>query len=134
MQKEKLRIVRKRKGFTQQQVADFLHTDISNYCRKENGETKIIKEEWDKIAHFLEVPLEEIFEDDEVKVIINNNGENSGAGSGTYNTSGAGSGTHNTNYNIPNSIIENLQDYIALLKEENTTLKKEIEILKENIK
>lgn len=120
--RKKLRTVRKRKGFTQQQVADFLHTDISNYCRKENGETKIIKEEWDKIAHFLEVPLEEIFEDDEAKVVINNNGENSGAGSGTYNT----------NYNIPNSIIENLQDYIALLKDENTTLKKEIEILKEN--
>ncbi|WP_291939621.1 helix-turn-helix domain-containing protein [Chryseobacterium sp.] len=37
MQRKKLRSVRKRKGFTQQQVADFIATDVSNYSRKESG-------------------------------------------------------------------------------------------------
>ncbi|WP_418124029.1 hypothetical protein ACNFU2_05280 [Chryseobacterium sp. PTM-20240506] len=36
MQKEKL--LRKKKGYTQQQIADVIATDVSNYCRKEGGE------------------------------------------------------------------------------------------------
>lgn len=50
MQKEKLRNVRKRKGITQQQVADIIATDVSNYSRKESGDVAIRKEEWEKIA------------------------------------------------------------------------------------
>ena len=31
MQKEKLRVIRKKKGYTQQQIADIIATDVSNY-------------------------------------------------------------------------------------------------------
>ncbi|WP_300686830.1 helix-turn-helix transcriptional regulator [Chryseobacterium sp.] len=123
MQKEKLRLLRKQKGYTQQQVADFIATDVSNYSRKENGDVKIISDEWEKLARFLNVPVEEIYEDEEVKLVVNNDhpvfNDNSGTSAGSINTQ--------SNYsNIPESIIENLQGYIALLREENERLKEEL--------
>ena len=45
MEKLKLKQARIQKGFTQQQIADALPTDISNYSRKENGHVGITKEE-----------------------------------------------------------------------------------------
>ncbi|SHL92344.1 hypothetical protein SAMN05444360_1063 [Chryseobacterium carnipullorum] len=52
MQKEKLRTVRKRKGYTQQQIADILATDVSNYSWKESDDVKITHRELDKISTF----------------------------------------------------------------------------------
>lgn len=72
MQKEKLRSARKRKGYTQQQVADIIATDVSNYSRKESGDVKIFKDEWEKIAGFLEVSVDEIYEMEDGKVIVEN--------------------------------------------------------------
>lgn len=123
MQKEKLRLLRKQKGYTQQQVADFIATDVSNYSRKENGDVKIISDEWEKLARFLNVPVDEIYEDEEAKLVVNNDhpvfNDNSGTSAGSINTQ--------SNYSsIPESIIENLQGYIALLREENERLKEEI--------
>ncbi|CAA7197599.1 helix-turn-helix transcriptional regulator [Chryseobacterium potabilaquae] len=118
MQKEKLRSIRKRKGYTQQQIADIIATDVSNYSRKESGDVRIVKEEWEKIAKFLEVSVEEIYEEDDIKVIINNE-FNSGASGGNFNQFN----------NISTSIIENLQDYIILLKQEIIRLKEENEKL-----
>lgn len=118
MQKEKLRTVRKRKGYTQQQIADVLATDVSNYSRKESGDVRIIQREWDKIAAFLEVPLEEIYEEEEATTIINNNNS-------TFNgaASGGGGGNVNTfNNELSISLIKNLQEYISLLKEEISRL------------
>jgi transcriptional regulator len=43
MQKVKLR-GKKTKGFTQQQMADMLPTDVSNYSRKEAGTVGITKQ------------------------------------------------------------------------------------------
>ncbi|PWN70102.1 transcriptional regulator [Chryseobacterium phosphatilyticum] len=122
MQKEKLRVIRKQKGYTQQQIADFIATDVSNYSRKESGEVKIIRDEWDKIARFLEVPVEDIYEEEEATVVINNdhpvfNDRSSSAGVIT---------TQNHYDNIPGTVIENLQGYIALLKEEIERLKEEL--------
>ncbi|RNA60502.1 XRE family transcriptional regulator [Chryseobacterium nematophagum] len=117
MQKEKLRLIRKRKGYTQQQIADAIATDVSNYSRKESGDVRIIKEEWEKIASFLEVSLEEIYEEDEAKIVINNHP--------IFNESPSSTGYINQYHNIPASIIENLQDYIVLLKEEIIRLKEE---------
>ncbi|WP_419868203.1 helix-turn-helix transcriptional regulator [Chryseobacterium sp. CT-SW4] len=107
MQKEKLRLIRKNKGITQKQMADFLCTAISNYCRKENGEVKIIKSEWEKIAKFLGVPIEDIFEEDHMLE----------------------SSAITVNHHMSTSVIENLQDYIKLLKDENNKLKEKIELL-----
>ena len=122
MQKEKLRVIRKQKGYTQQQVADFIATDVSNYSRKESGDVKIIRDEWDKIARFLDVPVEDIYEEEESTVVVNNDHP-------IFNdrSSSAGVITNQNNYdNIPGAVIENLQGYIALLKEENTRLKEEL--------
>ncbi|AZA85034.1 transcriptional regulator [Chryseobacterium lactis] len=121
MQKEKLRLIRKQKGYTQQQVADFIATDVSNYSRKESGDVKIIKDEWDKLARFLDVPVEEIYEEEEATVVVNNNHP-------VFNdrSTSAGVITTQNNYdNIPGAVIESLQGYIALLKEENERLKEE---------
>lgn len=119
MQKEKLRVLRKKKGYTQQQIADVIATDVSNYCRKEGGDVKIIHEEWDKIANFLEVPVEEIYEEDEATVIINNS-------NATFNDSPAsGSNIHTFNNELSIEIIKNLQEYIGLLREEVKKLKGE---------
>ncbi|UZT98627.1 helix-turn-helix transcriptional regulator [Chryseobacterium fluminis] len=116
MQKEKLRSVRKRKGYTQQQIADVLATDVSNYCRKESGDVKIIHEEWAKIADFLNVPLEEIYEEEGALTVINNNNStfNDSPGSGA---SAGGQNTNTFNNEMSIEMIKNLQEYITLLKE-----------------
>ncbi|WP_347216050.1 helix-turn-helix transcriptional regulator [Chryseobacterium sp.] len=122
MQKEKLRLIRKQKGYTQQQVADFIATDVSNYSRKESGDVKIIPDEWNKIARFLDVPLEDIYEEETAAVVVNNDHP-------VFNdrSTSAGLITNQNNYdNIPGAVIENLQGYIALLKEENARLKEEL--------
>ncbi|MBL1219534.1 helix-turn-helix transcriptional regulator [Chryseobacterium sp. L7] len=126
MQKEKLRVIRKQKGYTQQQIADIIATDVSNYSRKESGDVRIVRDEWDKIARFLDVPVEEIYEDEETKVMVNYDHP-------IFNDKSisAGAITNQNNYdNIPGSVIQNLQDYIALLKEENAKLKEELKGLK----
>lgn len=126
MQKEKLRVIRKQKGYTQQQIADIIATDVSNYSRKESGDVRIVRDEWDKIARFLDVPVEEIYEDEETKVMVNYDHP-------IFNDKSisAGAITNQNNYdNIPGSVIQNLQDYIALLKEENAKLKEELKSLK----
>ncbi|UWX60517.1 helix-turn-helix domain-containing protein [Chryseobacterium oranimense] len=121
MQKEKLRAIRKQKGYTQQQIADIIATDVSNYSRKESGDVRIIKDEWNKIARFLDVAVEDIYEDEEAKVVINNDHP-------VFNdhSSSSGSGVMTQYNNIPASIIQNLQDYISFLKEENERLKEEL--------
>lgn len=120
MQKEKLRAIRKKKGYTQQQIADIIATDVSNYSRKESGDVKIIREEWEKIAKFLDVSLEDIYEEEDSKIVINNENHSTGENSSHYSL------LYSNSYNIPNSILENLQDYINLLKEENKSLKEEL--------
>ncbi|WP_374465279.1 helix-turn-helix transcriptional regulator [Chryseobacterium sp.] len=120
MQKEKLRLIRKQKGYTQQQVADFIATDVSNYSRKESGDVRIVKDEWDKLARFLDVPIEDIYEEEEATVVVNNDHP-------VFNDRSAGVISNQNNYdNIPGDIIKNLQNYIALLKEENEKLKEEL--------
>ncbi|MBB6372064.1 helix-turn-helix transcriptional regulator [Chryseobacterium shigense] len=118
MQKEKLRTIRKQKGYTQQQIADIIATDVSNYSRKESGDVRIIKDEWDKIARFLNVTVEDIYEEEEAKVVINNDHP-------VFNDHAVSSIVSQFN-NIPGSIIQNLQDYISFLKEENERLKEEL--------
>jgi len=120
MQKEKLRAVRKRKGLTQQQIADIIATDVSNYSRKESGDVKIFKEEWDKIARFLEVPLEEIYESDEVSQV--NHFDN------ITSSSSFGNNIQGNYYcNVPEYLLESQRDLIELLKKENKRLEEELQ-------
>jgi transcriptional regulator with XRE-family HTH domain len=120
MIQEKLKNIREKKGMSQEKMANILSTGISSYSRKENGKTKIHDDEWEKMAKALDVPVEELKGEIASGVVHNEN-----------STLHDQSGSYIHNYNIPNSIIENLQDYINLLKEENQSLKKEVEDLKQ---
>lgn len=120
MQKEKLRTVRKMKGFTQQQMAEVIPTDVSNYSRKESGAVSITQTEWNKLAKFLEVPIEEIYEEEEAKIVIENPvfSDNTGVNVGNNNA------TANISNELSIEIIKTMQEYIGLLKEEINRLKK----------
>ena len=97
----RLKYLRKQKGLKQEDMAKILSTDVSSYSRKENGKSKIYDVEWDKLARILEVPVDEIKDSEDSE-----------------------------DSRLSNSIIENLQDYIAFLKYENKDLKTELEKLK----
>lgn len=120
MQKEKLRTVRKMKGFTQQQMAEVIPTDVSNYSRKESGTVSITQTEWNKLAQFLEVPIEEIYEEEEAKIVIENPvfNDNNGVNVGNSNA------TANISNELSIEIIKTMQEYIGLLKGEINRLKK----------
>ncbi|MEC5172247.1 helix-turn-helix transcriptional regulator [Chryseobacterium nepalense] len=120
MIQEKLRNLRKQKNMSQETMAKILSTDTSSYSRKENGKSKIHDDEWEKLAKALEVSVDDIKES-EFSGIVHNDNSTFNDNSGNY---------YNQNFNIPNSIIDNLQDYIKLLKEQNEFLKKELENFK----
>lgn len=122
MIQEKLKNIRIEKGMSQEKMAKILSTGISSYSRKENGKSKIYDDEWEKMAKALEVPVEDL-KGEAASGIVHNDNSTFNDNSGNY---------YNQNYNIPLSIIENLQDYIHLLKEQNELLKKEIETYKSN--
>ena len=114
MIKEKLQSTRTRKGFTQAQLAEVIHTTTPNYCRKEKGEVKISRDEWKKLAVFLEVFFEDIYEEDDAKVNIN-----------TENQTGDNIGNY-YNYSIHQEMLKHIMDYVNLLKVENDKLKEKI--------
>lgn len=113
MEKTKLIETRKRKNISQEKMADILCMDVSNYNRREKGTAKISLPEWQKIAETLEVPIEDIFENEESMVIIfNDNSMGTGYGVGVVN-----------NYNIPLSLWESQKKYIEKLEAEIEDLK-----------
>ncbi|MFP8894044.1 MULTISPECIES: helix-turn-helix domain-containing protein [Chryseobacterium] len=122
---EKLRTLRKQKGYTQQQIADLLATDVSNYSRKENGDVRIFDDEWEKLAKALDVSVEDIKEEKALQTQNQNS---------TLNDNSSLNDNASINYNlfcnVPNYLLENQQEYINLLKEQIKALKKENEKLK----
>ncbi|KPH12169.1 hypothetical protein AMQ68_19005 [Chryseobacterium sp. ERMR1:04] len=86
------------------------------YQRKEKGEMGITENEWERIAKLLEIDVEEIKENSETSNVMNN----------FDNSSGNYIGNNNNYCNIPEFVLKDLQDYIALLKEENQRLKEEL--------
>ncbi|HET8809136.1 MAG TPA: helix-turn-helix transcriptional regulator [Flavobacteriaceae bacterium] len=116
MRKERLIAKRLERKIPQRKLADLMHMEQSTYSRRESGETKIPNSEWEKLAELLDCKVEDIYEPDELsQVKIDNRNAN-------FNDS---SGNNNNYYNLPKSVLDNLQDYIALLKKENQRLKKE---------
>jgi DNA-binding XRE family transcriptional regulator len=111
MEKEKLRSLRKLKGYTHKEIADVIATSTSNYSRKESGQVKIFTEEWIKISRFLNVSVEEIYEHEESKPTTQKKAS-SPYSSGIF-----------LNHDYAESLIRNLQDYIILLKDEISRLK-----------
>ncbi len=123
MTMEKLRTLRKQKGYTQQQIADLLATDVSNYSRKESGDVRIFDDEWEKLAKAFEVSVEDIKEEKEPNIVQKN--ENI-----TFNDTSSFHQSGIYNCNVPNYLLENQQEYINLLKEQIKALKEENEKLK----
>lgn len=117
---EKLKNLRKQRGYTQDYMSKIISTDASNYCRKENGEVKIYDDEWEKLATALDVEVEDIKEERTAQI---QNNENS-----TLNDNS--SINYNQFCNVPNYLLENQQNYINLLKEQIEALKKEVTDLK----
>ena len=123
MTMEKLRTIRKQKGYTQQQIADILATDVSNYSRKESGDVRIFDDEWEKLARALNVSVEDIKEEKPASVIQKNDNI-------TFNDTSSFHQSGIYNCNVPNYLLENQQEYINLLKEQIKALKEENEKLK----
>ncbi|UMQ43765.1 helix-turn-helix domain-containing protein [Chryseobacterium sp. Y16C] len=113
MIKEKLKNARIAKGLTQKETAKAIHRTTTNYCRKENGEIKISKIEWKKLAAFLEVSEDDIFQENEQKVVINVENQTTGENFGNYNYYS----------NVNEEMLAHILDYIKILKKENDELK-----------
>lgn len=69
---EKLKSLRKQRGYTQEYMSKIISTDLSNYSRKESGDVRIYDDEWEKLAKALDVPVEEIKEEKSSSIIQNN--------------------------------------------------------------
>lgn len=119
---EKLKILRKQRGYTQEYMSKIISTDVSNYSRKESGDIRIYDDEWEKLAKALDVPVEDIKEEKPSSIVQNNDNL-------TFNDN---SGNYNYYCSIPNHILDNLNDYITLLKKQNEALEEENKKLKPN--
>jgi transcriptional regulator with XRE-family HTH domain len=111
MEKIRLLEARKAKGFSQNQIAEKLCMDVSNYSRRENGQIRINVSEWEKLSKILDVPLNDIYETDEKQVFICRD-----------NASNNYQGTNHI-YSVPEFLLETQQKYIRKLEEEIAELK-----------
>jgi len=116
MIKQKLISKRKEKGLSQEEMAFRLGIEQSQYCRRENGKTKISKKEWEAMAKVLDTSLEEIYEPQDGVYVINNE-----------NANGEYSGSQNHFNSIPDYMLDTLKKYIQKLEEEIAVLKERIE-------
>ena len=112
---EKLKKLRKQKGITQNEMAKILSTDTSNYSRKERGEVRIHDDEWEKMAKSLDVPIEDIKEN---QAKFSFQFDNS-----TFHDH---SGSNITYSNVPDFFLETQQKYIEKLEEEIKELKTQL--------
>jgi transcriptional regulator with XRE-family HTH domain len=117
MKKQKLIEVREAKGLTQQQVAEKLCIDASCYNRRESGQTKIRISQWAELAKILDVPLENIHEEDEKQTMIFNDNA-----IGSY----CANNINNINITVPETLLETQQKYIRKLEDEIKELKQQL--------
>lgn len=107
---------RKERELSQEDMAFKLGIEQSQYCRRENGKTKISKKEWTTMAKILDTTLEEIYEPQDGIYVTNN--ENANGNFGNYNT-----------YHAHSELaIETMKKYITKLEEENQALRLELKI------
>jgi transcriptional regulator with XRE-family HTH domain len=67
----KIKKLRKKKGLSQEQVADYLHVSQSTYARIENGESATWANYIKPISELFDIPPEELIKQD--SIIINSN-------------------------------------------------------------
>lgn len=104
MEKTRLIQLRKKKNISQQQMAEELCLDVSNYNRREKGICHINSEEWQKLSKILDCPVEDIYQPDESQYIVCKD-----------QSVGINNGTNNV-YTIPQHILDSQRKYIALLE------------------
>lgn len=121
MEKTKLFQHRQSKGFSQEQMADKLAITASTYSRKESGHVRIRPEEWEKIASFLNVAVEDIYQSDETNYVV------------IKDQATANYACTNHVYSIPEYFIESQRKYIVSLEEKVEEYLKEIPALKEKL-
>ncbi len=114
MVKEKLVQIRTKHSFSQQFMADKMCIDVSTYNRKEKGSVKIREDEWQKLAVILGVPIEDIYEPEEVHHFVFKD-----------NAVGNYLGTNHI-YSIPEHILESQRKYIEILEQEIFDLKSQL--------
>jgi len=112
MKKVKLIKRRKEKGFTQSEMGDKLFMDVSNYGRRENGQVKIARHEWEKLAKILETSVDDIFEADDNQPLI------------SQDSSNVQNQETDQVYSIPKQLIETTNKYIEKLEKEVRALRK----------
>ena len=126
MKKTKLSEVRNAKRIPQEQVAEYLNISPSCYSRRENGQIFIKEEEWKKLAEFLNVPVDEIYEPDGNQSIICN--DNASA-----NVIGTNFGPYNV-YTVQEALLEAQQKHIETQQKYIAKLEAEIEEYKTKVK
>lgn len=111
---EKLKEIRKRKKYTQQDLATYLKISQTDYCYMEKGEKEIQDEQWMKLSQFLDVEIDDIKENFNPKSQYHN----------FENVSDCNYvGSNNIYCSIPEFVLENQKEYIQLLKNEIESLK-----------
>lgn len=95
-------------------MADKLAITASTYSRKESGNVKIRHEEWEKIATFLNVPIEDVYESEETNYFVIKD-------QATANYLGT-----NNVYSIPEYFLDIQRKYIERLENEILDLKQQL--------
>lgn len=112
MEKVKLIEARKSKGYSQSQMAEELCMDVSNYNRREKGQSKISHSEWEKLSEILSITVEDIYENEDTNLFV-------------FKDSSTGNylGTNHI-YSVPEYLLESQRKYIVKLEDEINSLKK----------
>ncbi|SUX47151.1 helix-turn-helix domain-containing protein [Chryseobacterium indoltheticum] len=117
---EKIKRLRKSKGFSQEDMADKLHISQSAYARIENGETNSWINHINKLCESLDVKPEELISNAE-QLIQHNQDNDSVIQNNTNND------THITINQISEKLVEQYEERIAELKEQVTYWKNKSE-------
>ncbi|NAS13000.1 helix-turn-helix transcriptional regulator [Poritiphilus flavus] len=119
MIKRKLSDRRNSLRISQEQMAFELNMSQSQYSRRENGITKILNKEWEKMAEILGTSIKEIYEPNEGIIEV---------------MSDTPIGSMDDRDNLPDFLLETMKKYIKKLEFENEELKKENSQLKKKEK
>ena len=108
---QRIKKLRKEKGFTQLQMADLLHIDQSAYARLEQGGTNTWAKYFEDFLNIFEITPEKFFEGIETKVVINNHNDC------TYSGNSNVEHQYPANQELYEKLLAAKDEQIALLKE-----------------
>lgn len=120
---EKIKRLRKSKGFSQEEMAEKLHISQSAYARIENGESHSWATHIEKLSEIFEVKPES-FLTDETNNLEQENTDQKGGMAFQF------VGTINTINSLSEKLIEQYENRIEELKDQVKELKEEIKTLK----